>query len=233
MREREKRGVSPSPSPIDGLKKAFFSITHLFCFFSRPPLCSSPAAPRARSRPRSLPRRPAPGEGPARRGRCGGSARGKTGASTPIGRIGIECHRCILLLLPWERPAAAPQSRASSEKERDREYAPSREKERKETKQQQFPGGLLFPRVLDGENPTCNFLTLSLLFAKKLSLFLFSPSPSVLPSNMLSSAASSGGAPSRLERLKRWYRSETIDPVKRSCNLVRRMDGGRERERGS
>lgn len=37
---------------------------------------------------------------------------------------------------------------------------------------------------------------------------------------MLSSAASSGGAPSRFERLKRWYRSETIDPVKRSCNLV-------------
>ena len=44
---------------------------------------------------------------------------------------------------------------------------------------------------------------------------------------MLSSAASSGGAPSRLERLKRWYRSETIDPVKRSCNLVRR---GKKRE---
>ena len=45
---------------------------------------------------------------------------------------------------------------------------------------------------------------------------------------MLSSAASAGGNPSRLERLKRWYRSETIDPVKRSCNLVRRE---RERER--
>ena len=50
---------------------------------------------------------------------------------------------------------------------------------------------------------------------------------------MLSSAASAGGNPSRLERLKRWYRSETIDPVKRSCNLVRReeREGGREKER--
>lgn len=48
---------------------------------------------------------------------------------------------------------------------------------------------------------------------------------------MLSSAASSGGAPSRLERLKRWYRSETIDPVKRACNLVRACVERERRER--
>ena len=46
---------------------------------------------------------------------------------------------------------------------------------------------------------------------------------------MLSSAASTGTAPSRLERLKRWYRSETIDPVKRSCNLVREREERKEK----
>ena len=65
-----------------------------------------------------------------------------------------------------------------------------------------------------------------LLFVEK----LFSPLQSIF--NMLSSAASSGAVPSRLERLKRWYRSETIDPVKRSCNLVRgrRREAERDRE---
>lgn len=126
---------------------------------------------------------------------------------------------------------AAPHIRRERKRERERagESTCQIEREREGQEQRQFPA--LSSRASRTRDPTCNFLFPRARFSHFLPLSkkLFSSSTSI--NSMLSSAASSGGAPSRLERLKRWYRSETIDPVKRSCNLVRKREEERERLR--
>ena len=48
---------------------------------------------------------------------------------------------------------------------------------------------------------------------------------------LASGSSSAAAAPSPVERVRRWLRSETVDPAKRAANMVSQREGERNREK--